>query len=153
MMISFSDRRIVSFLLAVAVLSPLMASAQLPSTLPPAIYSAATVQRAHALLAKMTTEEKLGQLKQLFVFKKDPAVDERISSGQMGSALFVTDPNEINRLQHLAVDNTRLHIPLIFGFDVIHGFKTIFPVPLAMRSWRTCTCRRFMRPWMQAWGR
>jgi beta-glucosidase len=133
MTIPFSLRRFASLAIAITTLN-CAAQAQLPATPPPAIYSAATVQRAHALLAKMTTEEKLGQMKQLFVFKKDPAVDARISAGQMGSALFVTDPNEINRLQHLAVDNTRLHIPLIFGFDVIHGFKTIFPVPLAMAS-------------------
>ncbi len=53
-----------------------------------------------------------------------------------GSLLFVTDPATINRLQHMAVEKTRLHIPLIFGFDVIHGFRTIFPVPIAMAaSW------------------
>jgi len=45
---------------------------------------------------------------------------------------FVTDPAEINRFQHLAVDKTRVHIPLIFGYDVIHGFRTIFPVPIAI---------------------
>jgi beta-glucosidase len=101
---------------------------------PPAIFTPATVKRANDLLHQMTTEEKIGQLIQLFVFTKSDAVDARIKSGQMGSALFVTDPAEINRLQHLAVENTRLHIPLIFGFDVIHGFRTIFPVPLAMAS-------------------
>jgi beta-glucosidase len=50
--------------------------------------------------------------------------------------LFLTDPVVINRLQHIAVEKSRLHIPLIFGFDVIHGFRTIFPVPIAMAaSW------------------
>jgi len=54
--------------------------------------------------------------------------------------LFVTDPAEINRFQHLAVDKTRVHIPLIFGYDVIHGFRTIFPVPIAMAaSWDPAT--------------
>lgn len=89
-----------------------------------------------ALLAKMTMDEKLGQLTQLFVFAPNAEVDARIRKGGLGSALFVTDPKEINRLQHLAVEGSRLHIPLIFGFDVIHGFRTIFPVPIAMAaSW------------------
>jgi beta-glucosidase len=100
----------------------------------PNIFSPATASRAETLLHKMTTEEKLGQLTQLFVFRPDPKVDDMISTGHMGSALFVTDPSEINRLQHLAVEHTRLHIPLIFGFDVIHGFRTIFPAPLAMAA-------------------
>src|SRR6202012_2485875 len=50
--------------------------------------------------------------------------------------LFVTDPAVVNRLQHIAVDQTRLKIPLLFGFDVIHGLHTIFPVPIGMAaSW------------------
>jgi len=52
------------------------------------------------------------------------------------SLLFVTDPGMINRFQKVAVTESRLKIPLIFGFDVIHGFHTIFPVPIAMAaSW------------------
>ena len=59
-----------------------------------------------------------------------------MASGEVGSLLFLTDPAAINRLQHLAVEKSRLHIPLIFGYDVIHGFRTIFPVPIAMAaSW------------------
>jgi beta-glucosidase len=54
----------------------------------------------------------------------------------VGSFLFVTDPKEINRLQKIAMNEQRLHIPILFGFDVIHGFDTEFPVPLAMAaSW------------------
>jgi beta-glucosidase len=85
----------------------------------------------------MTLEEKIGQLSQLFDFPQSKTpIDEEVSKGEVGSLLFVTDPVEINRLQHLAVEKTRLHIPLIFGFDVIHGFRTIFPVPIAMAaSW------------------
>jgi beta-glucosidase len=93
-------------------------------------------QRVDALLKEMTLEEKVGQLNQLFKFAPSKEIDDAVAKGQLGSLLFVTDPNEINRLQHLAVENTRMHIPLIFGFDVIHGFRTIFPVPLAMAaSW------------------
>ena len=92
-------------------------------------------QRVDALLKQMTLEEKIGQLTQLFDFPQSKnAFDDEVSKGEVGSLLFVTDPAEINRLQHLAVEKTRLHIPLIFGFDVIHGFRTIFPVPIAMAA-------------------
>jgi beta-glucosidase len=92
--------------------------------------------RVAALLEKMTLEEKIGQLSQQFVFGKPDEVEDAVAKGQLGSLLFVTDPAVINQLQHVAVEKTRLHIPLIFGFDVIHGFRTIFPVPIAMAaSW------------------
>lgn len=89
------------------------------------------------LLQKMTLEEKLGQMSQIPLNQKESvSPDERILKGQVGSFLFITDAKEINRLQHLAVERGRLHIPLIFGFDVVHGFRTIFPVPLALAaSW------------------
>ena len=89
------------------------------------------------LLQKMTFEEKLGQMSQIPLNQKESvSPDERILKGQVGSFLFITDAKEISRLQHLAVEKGRLHIPLIFGFDVIHGFRTIYPVPLALAaSW------------------
>jgi beta-glucosidase len=95
------------------------------------------VQFANELLGKMTLEEKVGQMTQIAYQEHDSVThDERIRKEQAGSFLFITDPVEINRLQHIAVDETRLHIPLIFGFDVIHGFSTIYPVPLALAaSW------------------
>jgi beta-glucosidase len=93
---------------------------------------------AVALLQQMSIEEKAGQLNQVsgltmpgFVDKKP---DEMIEKGQVGSILWLPNAKEINRLQHLAVDKTRLHIPLLVGLDVIHGYRTIFPVPLAMAS-------------------
>ena len=91
-------------------------------------------QRAEALLAQMTLDEKIGQMNQLFFFpqfQKPEMMDEGIRKGQIGSLLFVTDPATINRFQKVAVTESRLKIPLIFGYDVIHGFRTIFPVPLA----------------------
>ncbi len=95
--------------------------------------------RADALLAQMTLEEKIGQMNQLFFFgqfQKPESMDEGIRKGEIGSMLFVTDPALINRFQKIAVTESRLKIPLIFGFDVIHGFRTIFPVPLATAaSW------------------
>ncbi len=95
--------------------------------------------RANELLSLMTLDEKIGQMNQLFfisAFQKEDSFYEGIRKGQVGSMLFVTDPAKINRLQKVAVTESRLKIPLIFGFDVIHGFRTIFPVPIAMAaSW------------------
>ncbi len=105
----------------------------------------AIVQRADHLLSEMSTDEKIGQLSQLFYFGpniNNPAlspempIEKAIAEGRVGSLLFVTDPAVINRLQKVAVEDSPHHIPLIFGFDVIHGLRTIFPVPLAMAaSW------------------
>ena len=90
--------------------------------------------RAEEIVKKMTLEEKLGQLSQLFWDKS--LKDDRVKNGTLGSYLFLTDAKEINRLQHISVEQTRLHIPLLIGFDVIHGFRTTFPVPLATAaSW------------------
>jgi beta-glucosidase len=84
----------------------------------------------------MSAEEKIGQLSQVFFFGPSKSIDERIRKGELGSILFTTDPAQINRLQRIAVDESPHHIPLIFGFDVIHGLRTIFPVPIAMAaSW------------------
>jgi beta-glucosidase len=89
------------------------------------------------LMAKMTLAEKIGQMSQ--IAQHAPPViphEESIRKEQVGSFLFVRDPKEIDRLQHIAVEETRLHIPLIFGFDVVHGYRTIYPIPLAMAaSW------------------
>lgn len=95
-------------------------------------------RRAEALMAQMTLEEKLGQMNQLFFFGAQPTepMTAAIRNGQIGSFLFISDPAVSNRLQKIAVNESRLKIPLLFGFDVIHGFHTIFPVPVAMAaSW------------------
>jgi beta-glucosidase len=102
-------------------------------------------ERADALLKQMTTEEKIGQLNQLFYLTKpipglkhdDPvSYEDHVRRGEIGSFLFLTDPKEINRVQKIAMTEQRLHIPILFGFDVIHGFDTEFPVPLAVAaSW------------------
>jgi beta-glucosidase len=95
-----------------------------------------TEQRVEALLKQMTVEEKIGQLNQSFHFVHSQAVDERIVSGAIGSIDHEFDTHEINRLQHLAVEKSRLHIPLIFEADVLHGYRIIFPVPLGLAaSW------------------
>ena len=95
--------------------------------------------RANDLLQQMTLDEKIGQLTQLGQYIPDTVpIDDRIRRGQVGSILWLSDPAEINRLQHIAVEQSRLRIPLLFGLDVIHGFRTIFPMPLALAaSWDT----------------
>ena len=99
--------------------------------------SAQENDRVNDLVQQMTLEEKIGQLTQLGQYIPDTVpIDDRIRQGQVGSILWLSDPAEINRLQHLAVEQSRLHIPLLFGLDVIHGFRTIFPMPLALAaSW------------------
>ena len=91
----------------------------------------------NALMAKMTLDEKVGQMSQI-AQHAPPLIphEESIRREEVGSFLFVRDPQEISRLQHIAVDETRLHIPLLFGFDVVHGYRTIYPIPLALAaSW------------------
>lgn len=85
--------------------------------------------KVNALLGKMTLEEKAGQLTQFP--GSSPQTLEMIKQGKVGSLLGVLGAETANEAQHAAVENSRLHIPLIFGFDVIHGYRTIFPVPLA----------------------
>jgi beta-glucosidase len=95
-------------------------------------------RRAEELLKQMTVEEKVGQMNQSAGIEMPGFVsgkpDDAITKGQVGSVLWLIDVKEINRLQHLAVEKSRLHIPLLVGFDVIHGYRTVFPVPLAMAS-------------------
>ena len=92
------------------------------------------------LLSKMTLEEKIGQLNQLsnpyqqtgtgIKSERNESFDEMVAGGQIGSFLNVLGVDETMRLQKIAVEKSRLGIPLIFGYDVIHGYKTIFPIPL-----------------------
>ena len=93
-------------------------------------------QRADALLKQMTLEEKIGQLNQAGgTYQKDaPSDEELVRKGSAGSVLWVSEPAEINRLQKVAVEESRLHIPLLMGLDVVSGYHTIFPPPLAMSA-------------------
>ena len=117
--------------------------------------SDATIEtRVDELLAAMTLAEKAGQLSQYFYFgipdaavgetpQKPREVEDALACGGCGSLLFQTEPAEINRLQRLAVDGSRQGIPALFGFDVIHGLRTILPVPIAMAaSWDPETIER-----------
>jgi len=97
-------------------------------------------RKVEALLKQMTLAEKVGQLNQYsYGAPTGPGtgrskVEEAIQRGEIGSFLNVTDPALSNRLQHLAMEQSRLKIPLIFGLDVIHGYRTTFPVPLALSA-------------------
>ncbi len=93
--------------------------------------------RINALIARMTLEEKLGQLQQLDGEANGnyrPEHIELVRRGLLGSTLNVRGARKTNELQRIAVEESRLKIPLIFAFDVIHGYRTIFPVPLAEAS-------------------
>ncbi len=92
------------------------------------------------LLAKMTLEEKLGQLNlpasSDFVTGAVSSSDiaQKVKDGKVGGVFNIRSVTKIKELQEYAVKNTRLHIPLLFGMDVIHGYRTIFPIPLGMSS-------------------
>ena len=117
--------------------------------------SPGTEQKVDALLKQMTLDEKIGQLVQYSATEAHPTkpsgpstaalnvnppgpggVDSYVlaQKGELGSMLNTVGQDLTNHFQHAAVDNTRLHIPLLFGADVIHGFRTIFPVPLGTAS-------------------
>jgi beta-glucosidase len=83
-------------------------------------------RRVNGLLARMTLQEKLEQIQLLPDFM---VTEDEVRRG-LGSVLSVTDPQRIRELQRIAVEESRLKIPLLFAFDTIHGFRTIFPIPL-----------------------
>lgn len=107
-----------------------------------------TAERVDDLLARLTLEEKAGQLTQYFYIPVHPgeqtgpgedearlaAVDEAIAQGRVGSLLFVRTAAETNRLQRAAIEGHRLGVPVLFGYDVIHGLRTALPVPVALAA-------------------
>lgn len=87
--------------------------------------------KVEELLAKMTLEEKIGQMNQVsggYQFSGE------IAKGNVGSILNIVDPVEINAVQRVAVEESRLGIPLLVSRDVIHGFRTIFPIPIGLAA-------------------
>ncbi|MFH1723362.1 MAG: beta-glucosidase BglX, partial [Elusimicrobiota bacterium] len=93
--------------------------------------------RVESLLGKMTIEEKLGQLQQLDGDADGGSRPEHFAlarKGLLGSTLNIRGAKRVNELQRAAVEDSRLGIPILFAFDVIHGYRTLFPVPLAEAS-------------------
>ena len=145
-----------TFLLALTSAWP--QSPQHRSTVPPSnreLASGEIDRKVSALLAKMTLEEKLGQLVQYNTagatsatvaagqeadLAANPEANYRVDpmqlaqAGKLGSMLNVTGGARIRSYQHAAVEQGRLHIPLLFGADVIHGYRTIYPVPLGLAA-------------------
>ena len=104
------------------------------------IYEPGIDAKVEALLRKMTLEEKVGQLVQYSAGQPTgPGTgrsdyNEMITKGQIGGLFNISTAKETNAFQHIAVEKSRLHIPILFGLDVIHGFRTEFPIPLALAS-------------------
>jgi beta-glucosidase len=121
-------------LVLVSIVSAVIPSADAQERL----FSNQAKHKAEALLKQMTLDEKVGQLNEaaglVMPGIADKKPDDLVAQGGVGSILWQMNVQEINRLQHIAVEKSRLHIPIIFGFDVIHGYRTVFPVPLAMAS-------------------
>lgn len=94
----------------------------------------ATENKVEELLGKMTLQEKIGQMNQL---SPNGNIDEMaglIKEGKVGSLLNLTDPGQVNKAQEIAVKASRLGIPILMSRDVIHGYKTIFPIPLGQAA-------------------
>lgn len=135
---------------AVVLLALLCASLQLTSVAQSAAATPAAAQdgiadpaldaRVESILQKMTLEEKVGQLVQYSAGQPTgPGTGrsdygEMIAKGQIGSLFNVIDPHQINAYQRIAMERTGLRIPILFGLDVIHGFRTEFPIPLGLAS-------------------
>jgi len=122
-------------------------SKQVETTIQPTPTTSDSIEvKIAALMAKMTLEEKIGQMNQYNGFwdATGPAPSEKkaklkyahLRKGLVGAVLNVTGVDKVRKLQEIVVNESRLGIPLLFGFDVIHGYKTITPIPLAeAASW------------------
>ena len=95
--------------------------------------NAAIEKKVERLLGEMTLEEKVGQMNQLSPWDYEDLA-EKVRRGEVGSILNCTDPEQVNRIQRVAVEESRLGIPLIVARDVIHGYRTIFPIPLGQAA-------------------
>ena len=106
----------------------------------PSLSNPNSERKIEALLQKMTLEEKVGQLVQYSAGQPTGPGTGRtdyasmIRKGEVGALFNITTARDVNTYQHIAVEQSRLHIPLLFGLDVIHGFRTEFPIPLGLAS-------------------
>jgi len=145
------QRRITALLSATALLSGGMATAQRTPPSNPQLASPAIERRVDDLLKKMSLEEKIGQLVQYndagytepgnaAQIAANPEAHNQVNAmdlaatGRLGSMLNTIGAERTNAFQHAAVEKSRLHIPLLFGADVIHGFRTIYPQPLGLAA-------------------
>ena len=87
-------------------------------------------RRIDGLIRQMTLDEKLNQLTLI----SDGQINDAEAAKPVGAVFSLTDPAKIDHYQQIAVKQSRLHIPILFAFDTIHGFRTIFPIPLATGS-------------------
>lgn len=104
--------------------------------------------RADKMLGQMTLDEKIGQMSQLDIgyFRDPEQLKQAVRDGRCGSLLNYLGTEQVNELQRIAVEESRLGIPLIIGRDVIHGYRTIFPIPLGMAaSWNPEAVRQAFR--------
>jgi len=132
--------QVLAVFLVVTILLPIHATNAAQQNQGTGLSDPTTDARIESLLRQMTVEEKIGQLVQYSAGQPTgPGTgrsdyEDMIARGQIGSLFNVVDPHQINAYQHIAMEKTRLHIPILFGLDVIHGFKTEFPIPLGMAS-------------------
>lgn len=146
-------KRLTSLLIALALASSVLSQAA-PRKQQTPLYKNAKApveQRVEDLLARMTLEEKILQLNQYVLGRNDNDnnIGEVVSKvpPELGSVIYINDNYAIrNAMQKRCMEETRLGIPMLFGYDVIHGFRTIFPIPLAQAaSWNTELAQRGAR--------
>ncbi|HWZ12047.1 MAG TPA: glycoside hydrolase family 3 N-terminal domain-containing protein [Acidobacteriaceae bacterium] len=131
---------LVLFLMLTVALTPVKAQPGQPVPPNAQLADKKVNERVEALLKKMTLEEKVGQLTQYSAgTRTGPGTGradylEMAAKGQVGSLFNATGAAKTNEMQRAAVEKSRLHIPLMFGLDVIHGFRTTYPVPLGMAA-------------------
>jgi beta-glucosidase len=113
----------------------LLASVSCARPHPSTIGSDAAVERkVDKLLSQMTLQEKIGQMNQVSAGGEVSNYADAVRKGQVGSILNEADPVKVNEFQRIAVEESRLGIPLLVGRDVIHGFHTVFPIPLGLAA-------------------
>ena len=124
-------KKIHNLFLASLVVASVSCAEQKPST----IGSSADVERrVESLLSQMTLAEKIGQMNQVSAGGDVANYAEALRQGQIGSILNEVDPVKLNEFQRICVEESRLGIPLLVGRDVIHGFHTVFPIPLGLAA-------------------
>ncbi len=128
------------FCLSLSFVSLAQSAPKSPQNTAGRIFDSAIEGRVNSILKQMTLEEKIGQLVQYSAGQPTgPGTgrsdyEDMIAHGQIGSLFNVVDPPQINAYQKIAMEKSRLRIPILFGLDVIHGFKTEFPIPLGLAS-------------------